>query len=215
MTAGAKLLHDCARVFEASGEDAVLDGLGFVLDIVKDGCEGVDDLVDEGVTDPVGGEVDVITQTTDTLAHVGGVRVLAEREGEEAFPEHHGVDVDGLEVVLALLVEGVEGSEAKEVVGLEKLNLLTGLLGCDILASQRVDTECAANRKDLLLRRVEHVEPPNASFRTKLEDVTESLIWHEQATQFRSVDGLVNFRGEESESVLKLRVAGDPLNVLR
>ena len=177
----ADLLEDGAGVLEAGGEDGVLDGVGLALEEAQDGGEGVDDFVDEGVADPVGGEVDVVAQAADALAYVGRVGILAEGEGQQAFAEDDGVDVDGFQVVLAFFVDVVEAAEAEEVVAAEELDFFPRFLRCDVFAGEGVDAEGAADGEDFFFRRVEHVEPPDAAFGAEFEDVSEGFVGHEKA----------------------------------
>lgn len=73
-SAVADLAEQRGEVVGAGDEDLVFDGFGFHFDGVDGGAEGVDDVVDHGVADPVGREHHVVSEFPDALADVGGVR---------------------------------------------------------------------------------------------------------------------------------------------
>lgn len=82
-------------------EHELVDAVDFVLDALDERPEGVGDVVDEGVGDPVRGDGDVVFELFNATADVLGVRSGAEvelREGARIkFVEYLKLDCRGRE----------------------------------------------------------------------------------------------------------------------
>ena len=198
LAALAYALEEGTVVFDAGDKDGVFDGVRVVFNVVDERGKGVDDVVDEGVADPVRAEGDVIAELADAAADVCGVVRGGEVEGEDAVAEHDEVDVDGLEVVFGGLALD-KGAEADKVVGLEEFNFLAGLLDADILGREGMDGEGLHEHGQLFLRRVEAVEPPHALARP--EEIAEGFAFVKKVANLRCMDCRVHLRGEEAEPV--------------
>lgn len=95
-------------------------------------AEGVYDVVDHGVTDPVGREGHVVAEFANAFADVGGVRGGGEGYAEDASAKDDHVDIDGFHVVRMVGRNLVEGAEANEVVLFEELDFFAGFLRDDV-----------------------------------------------------------------------------------
>ncbi len=108
LAAEADLFKYCAEVFSMGDEDVVFDCVGFELDGMDGGAKGVDDVVDHGVADPVGGQGHVVAEFAYAFADVGCVWGLGVGNCKDAFAEDDHVDVYGLHVVFVLGVNLME-----------------------------------------------------------------------------------------------------------
>lgn len=198
----ADALQDLARVFGAGREDLIFDCVNLELDVMHEGIETVDDIVDEGVGNPVGAELHVVPQLPDTLEHVAGVRILgAEGEAQETVAEDDGIDVDRLEKLFALLVL-VETAEGDEVVFLEQLDLLAAFLGADILARQGMDSKGLAQGGDFVLGSVQSVKPPATTIRAEGEEILKCFTFSQETSNGGAVNGIIKVRREECPPAL-------------
>jgi len=197
----ANLLEDFTRLFGTSCEDVVLDRLGLLFDSANDRLEGIDNVIDQSVADPVGTKGYVISELRHTLPYIGRVRSRTESESDDALSKDNSVDVDRLHVVLRLLVHLIERTETDEIIMLEKLDFLTCFLRDDILPSEAVNVEGLANDFHLFFCRHEHIKPPDTSVRAELEQVLESFTRHQQVAKLWRVDGVLELRREEGPPV--------------
>ena len=128
-----------AEVADVGDEDVVFDRVGFYFDGADGGAEGVDDVIDHGVADPVGCEGHVVAEFSYAFADVGGVGRGRVGDGEYALSEDDHVDVHGLHIVFMFGVDLVKGSEADKVVLFEELDLFTGFLHYNVFRGETVN----------------------------------------------------------------------------
>lgn len=196
----ADLAEERGEVVGARDEDLVLDRVRLSFDARDGRAVAVDDVVDHGVADPVGGEGHIIAQLANAFADVSSVRGRCVGEGENAFAEDDHVDVEGLHVVGAERVELIEGAEADEVVLFEELDLLARFLRRNVFGCQGMDAKGAPETVEFLVRGVEAVEPPDAAVGWEGEKITEGFARAEKVAEGTGVNSLLKLRGEEAEA---------------
>ncbi len=194
------MAEERGEVVGARDENLVLDGVGLGFDARDGRAVAVNDVVDHGVADPVGGQSHVVAQLADALADVGGVRGRRVREGEDAFTEDDHVDVEWLHVVGAERVELIKGAEADKVVLFEEFYFLARFLRRDVFGCQGMDAKGASETVEFLVRGIEAVEPPNAAIGWEGEKIPEGFARAEEVAEGTGVDGLFKLRGEEAEA---------------
>lgn len=200
LSAFADLAQERGEVVGARDEDLVLDGVGLGFDAGNGRAVAVDDVIDHGVADPVGGQSHVVAQLADALADVGGVRGRRIGEGEDAFAEDDHVDIERLHVVGAERVELIEGAEADEVVLFEELDFLACFLRRDVFGCQGMDAKGTPETVEFLMRRVQAVEPPDAAVGREGEKVAEGFACTEEVAEGAGVDGLFKLGRKEAEA---------------
>jgi hypothetical protein len=70
-------------------QDLVINIVDFILDMLDHGREGISDIVDDSVADPVGRGTHVIVQLANTTAYVGRVWCLRVVESDDTIAEDH------------------------------------------------------------------------------------------------------------------------------
>lgn len=138
LSAVADALQNWSGIFWPGTEDLIFNRVDILLNIMHKGIEAIDDVIDEGVCDPIGAELHVVAQFADAFEYVARVRIFVrERKAQETIAEDDCVNVDRLEEFFTVFVL-VETSEGDEVILLEQFDLLSALLSANILASQRM-----------------------------------------------------------------------------
>src|SRR5436309_1404524 len=96
----------------------------------------------------------------------------------------------------------MKGSEAGKVIGREKLNFFSCFLLLNVLNSQWMNSEGLADSANLLLCRVDHIQPPDAIFLIvrHCKEPLNVLSRHDKVSKFGSMDGRLPSRREEAES---------------
>ncbi|KAH3662985.1 hypothetical protein OGATHE_004561 [Ogataea polymorpha] len=99
-----QLGQHCSKFSFTGQEHRILNGVCLVLDGMDYRSKSISDVIDQGITEPVGAHIDIIFQLSHSSSNVCRMRYRREVEREYTIAEHNDIHIDRFKEIFTLAI---------------------------------------------------------------------------------------------------------------